>query len=159
MLQQKAQVIFQARSPISGPFNYENAWRMLRINRRFKSMYLEGDVHFSKRTKTLETGDFTTSASGEEIMSFRPIGNKAAARAAKGKASQSSESPPEFKEMLDRSNDKLEKMMGHYTKKNELKKEIHDDQILFIKTDGMDPETLEIHKARVAKIVARLKEQ
>ncbi|XP_057803175.1 uncharacterized protein LOC131018473 [Salvia miltiorrhiza] len=60
------------------------------------------------RTKTTEAGAFTTSASGEEISSTRPTGNKAAkaaARAAKAKGKEkaaSSEQPSEYKEALER---------------------------------------------------------
>ncbi|XP_057770788.1 uncharacterized protein LOC130990583 [Salvia miltiorrhiza] len=160
MLREKAQILFVSRSN-SSPFNYWNAWKLLRINRKFKSMYLEGDVHASKRTKTSETGDFTTSASGKEITYSRPVGNKAAkaaARAAKGKgkalASQASKAPSECKEMLDRSDGKITRIMEMYDQKNALNREIHDDRVMFMKTSDMTPEQLEWHKERVAEILA-----
>ncbi|XP_057785951.1 uncharacterized protein LOC131003483 [Salvia miltiorrhiza] len=76
MLRDKAQILFKSRSPNKSAFNYWNAWKILRNNHKFKSMYLEGDMYSSKRMKTTKTGEFTTSASGEEISSSRPIGNK-----------------------------------------------------------------------------------
>ncbi|XP_057808927.1 uncharacterized protein LOC131023404 [Salvia miltiorrhiza] len=159
MLQQKAQTIFAARST-SGPFTYWNAWKMLQTNRRFKSMYIEGDVHASKRTKTSEMGDFTTSGSGEEITSSRPIGNKAA-RAVKGKgkssALQASEAPPETKEMFEKFDNKITRIMEMYDQKNALKREIHDDRVIFMKTSDMTPEQLEWHKEWVTEILARRK--
>ncbi|XP_057785550.1 uncharacterized protein LOC131003087 [Salvia miltiorrhiza] len=163
MIREKAQTIFKARSPTNASFNFWNAWRVLRNNPKFKSMYLLGDVHASKRTKTTEEGGFTTSASGEEISSARPIGNKAAkaAKAAekgKGKAAAShtsSDPPPEIVERLDRNDAQMRAFTAQYQRRNDIRERELDMQLLNTDTTNMTDAQRALHASMVADVLRR----
>ncbi|XP_057766296.1 uncharacterized protein LOC130986785 [Salvia miltiorrhiza] len=160
MLRDKAQILFRARSPHMASFNFWNAWKILRNNPKFKSMYLIGDVHASKRTKTTEEGGFTTSASGEEISSARPIGNKEAKAAAKGKGKASvshtsSDPPPTIVERLDRTDEQMRAFTAQYQRRNDIRERELDMQLLNTDTTHMTDAQRALHASMVADMLRR----